>query len=562
MRRLLAGLLALSLLLATLPLPVFAGPADSLASLARYFPAETPVFVALGAQPADIDALDAALDALRAVAPDEFPANLSIRALLNLAAVSLVGGTFEDGIQSWLGDSMAAGLLGVEPALLSADEPPLVIAFEVTDRAALEQFMADLAKVAFSDVEQPFVIGETAGYARYDVVGEDMTFLAGDDVLFLGPSVGIELLLAAQGPSLADSADFQEAFGALPAPRYNLALYVDSRQFVRLGAAAGELPESLRPEDAPPLAMGLTLLEEQALVLDTVSGRSRLVNAAELPQLPPASLEFAANLPADAFVAVMGKDVPALVTWGQAAFRTLLELAAQDPDFTFELEGFTTTDPTEALEEIQRRVEMAREEFRELTGLDLAEDVIGWMTGAYGVFMRIDSAALAAGEPEPFGLGAVLEVTDPAAVDRLMVGLQRATEVGERVTEDEVAGNPVFIIEDVETEEGTMDLIMGGRQAVFVLATRADGQMVLSQDMRSLYDAPRFQAAAAHVIPQASVVAFVNFEAAAPAMMAELAPDEVAEATVALRLLESLTYSARTLPDGRSVGRLAVVLGQ
>jgi hypothetical protein len=190
------------------------------------------------------------------------------------------------------------------------------------------------------------------------------------------------------------------------------------------------------------------------------------------------------------------------------------------------------------------------------------------MTGSYAAFMTVDSEALAAGLPDemPYGLGLAVQVTDPAAVDKLMdgleTGLENQDETDLTVSQDTIGGSPVFVLEDVEADEGTFDLVVGGRENAFLVATRDEAEDALTMTGGGLAASAYFQDAAAYSVPDASLVMFLNWQAAAPIMLADASPEEAADTALALSLMDSLTISAAVQPNGAGVSRLVIMLPQ
>lgn len=567
MKRLLGLILVLAVLVGWMPATADASSTVDMMAMARFFPVDTPVYAALGTSEADFAALETLLGVLSSAAPDEFPSNVSVSALLNLASLSITGGNYADSIGSWLGEAAAFGLFDLEAAMTS-DLPPFAFAFSVTDPAALSSFMDDLAVVAFEDSEQPYAISKAGAYTRYDVPAEDAVFLAGQDVLYLGTPSGIDAVLALGSQSLARHPRFVRAMSTLPAPGYTLALYLDLPRFAPVFEEEEALPPNLAPDDLPAVAMGLGLLDGRALVLDTAQLASPIIVRQELPELPAVSVDFAANIPVDALLTVLGRDVTAMQVWIDQAIRASIWQGAMESDFSFELGDFETEDPAEALAEMERAVQEMRDELLEATGLDLDEDVLGWMTGSYAAFMTVDSEALAAGLPDemPYGFGLAVQVTDPAAVDKLMdgleTGLENQDETDLTVSQETIGGSPVFVLEDVEADEGTFDLVVGGRENAFLVATRSEAEDALTMTGGGLAASAYFQDAAAYVVPDASLVMFLNWQAAAPIMLADASPEEAADTALALSLMDSLTFSAAVQPNGAGVSRLVIMLPQ
>jgi hypothetical protein len=580
MKRFIVVPLILLLMLTMIPLPAYATPATDLGSLARFFPADTPIYAAFGIGEGDIESLDSLLQILVSVAPDEFPPGLTVAQLLDLLAFQLAGDTFQNSGRSWMGDSIALAILdpmalmpqAVGSPGISVPDPPIAIAFSVTDRAALDAFMERLIIRNFTT--DMFKVANQGGYTVYTSAMPDVDamFLLGDDVFMFGNPDGIQMVLAGSSETLADSEAFGTSMALLPAESYNMVMYVATQPFMTLALAEAQAAGTVLPDIAainPAVAVGLAVFDGPAIAFDMA--QSMDVTAVEgqmgitFGPLAPLDMRFAAQFPAETLFALMGSDFGAIIEATESLTLLGLEQTMQQALLT---PGMVPLDMEEELAQIEAQLTEVSDQFRMATGLDLQEDVLSWMTGHYGIGLWLNNEAMMTDPPTamPIGAGVVMEATDPAAVqsmaEQLVASLSGMVEMDGAIKQESIGMGTAAVLAIPEDEMDTgfpVELLMGWDSEVFAIGTRDAVRMALLRDGGLAAD-PRFVQAQSYMIEDTTTVMYFNLAAAAPLILMEASPAEIADIQLVLRLLRSMSVSGTTYEDGSSVGRVVIAL--
>ena len=591
-----ALLVALSLLLAlgAVVAPAAAVPATDLTALADYFPADTAVYFSMRTDEAFIDELDSLVETLRDALPRGAVPPFTLRDALDEGMAQFgEDATFENTIRTWLGDTVAVGVLNLEDAMMGRnDDPPMLIAIAISDRDAAEAFI--LQTYASNDVE---VEVETDG--DYTLLTPEMPsnafFALGDDVLLL--STASELLpLNSDFRSLADNADFSASVASLPAPDYNAIIALDLQDMVSQSYAmmesqaammgpSADLITALQPlyEDYPRQTLGLTVLDDRSLAMDFVQSAidyaalsdTFLGDVSALLDAPAVDVDFAAHVPADAPFAIQGAGFGNATIYGIDVFAAVMELGVQQGMMNNSRMGSRADDIPAMVEEmdandIRAFVDLA---FAGMTGLNLQEDVLPHLNGNAAMFGRV----LPSEATEfTFDAALVFEVTDAEAMQAIMDQLVDAMaryeadftyEDGVLVLPGVIRGLfPQRFQEDLDAEP-TFDFLVGLNDEVFVIGSRAAVEFVLSGEGDTLADDPAFAEARANFLEGSQQVGYLGFgpvhDTVAQVVAAMGGAGNDASIGAALMVLESLSsasYSARVNDDGSSVGRMVLTL--
>lgn len=488
MRKWTALLVALLLLLGLMPAAAQDAPP---AELARYFPGKTALFATFRTDPGYLDALDAQLARLplASMIPEGSPR--TIRDMLNQSLTE--AGTTLDEVLAWLGDYAAFGFWqkpGESPDSLT-DHWQIVA--KVSDRAAAEAYLMKLARGALSRE----TVGEFTRFTSTD--GEGVIEIS-DELLLIYPTLnGGQPSAADMDPTLDRAPSFQSAVGALPAASYNILLYLTPSVI-----PADDPQAEMLFKNAGPLAVGLTILDDSVLVVDS----AQLPGAAGDPAPSTAvNLKFAQYIPSSASAVIQGRDLTNL-------FNNLINLATiSSPSDS------NTPDPTE---ELSAGLRMA--------GLDLQKDFLDWMTGDFVLFSRINTLpvlnSLMENNPELTGnldFGLVIEAVDPVAARGLATKLDvllnqlvlGSKPEGIAIGDDTIGGTPVTLIQiDAPTATGqglSLELVLGASDRVFFIATRSAAQAFLTGDGILSSDAT-YMAAQQYFLPQPATVLYTSGE--------------------------------------------------
>ena len=579
--------------------PVSATSVDELTALARFFPVDTPIFAAVRTDDALIDELDSLAANVAAKLGTELP--ISLRDSLDVFAASSAiiaseaAGTdaettealpnFDTIFRSWLGDTAAVGILSLD--ILSGASTPIVAAFSVTDRANAEVFVdQSLATNSFQTFEKSTdeVSGSTL-WQSTDFGTSDWVLF--DDVLLITTDVPAPLgLTPIADTNLSTNEIFTETVGLLPAESYAALAYVDLGGIIQPFAALAPL---LLPPDTPDIdvdglinaigaqAVGLTILEERAFVLDTVvqAGDSSALEALGLSTAgtagQPVDPALAGFVPGDSIFAIQGTNFGPSITALLDAFAGLgkmldeqdISLAAIDPNLdprlSLILGGLNLDDP----------IVFLRQAFRGMVGLDLDADVLAWMSGNFATYLRAPQTATG---KYTLDAGLVVEVTDTEAATQLMAAIPLFLE---QINRSFIQQENAIILPAPEfdlPEELPFELpgnLIGMNEAIFTVATQAGGEFSLKPTDNSLANTPAWQGGQSFFLPDTSSVFFVNLPAIRDlaagfvAVNPDAPFDTLSEEKQLVRILdlfESISFTAATDENNNAVSRFVVSL--
>ncbi|HST42004.1 MAG TPA: DUF3352 domain-containing protein [Conexibacter sp.] len=302
-----------------------------------------------------------------------------LRRLLDEATDEGDRNVFSAEIDPFLGDRVGGFLLIENPA--DAESPDGAGIIEVRDQAAAERA---LARDAGTDDRRATYEG-----VEYTIDGDDdVVYGFVDDYLVAGTEEGFRAAVAAsKGRSLAEEERFTDAADELPDDRLAWG-YAEPRMIIELlreqalvdpelrGALEGQEEQLDRALGSEPITMALTARADQ-VVFEFASG------SAELPQAGDSAVALG-DLPGEAWAAF------AAPVDGETIARQLRQSDVYD---------------------------MAATQVRELLGLDLDADLLGWLDGVaafVGGTSLVDASA-----------GIVLGSSDPAGTERAVDGLER-----------------------------------------------------------------------------------------------------------------------------------------
>jgi hypothetical protein len=517
MRKLIVLVLLAGVLLAALP--VTATPTAELTALAQYYPADTPVFFAMRTDAGYFETLDALQGRIQAVLPAGTPLGTRLSTGLDMLAQHIdPAGDFQSVFRSWLGDTVTFGLLSLEPSENSFDDPAIAVVFSITDQAAAEnaidQFFSRVAPDAEVNEEQ------LESGTLYEAASRNVAFLLTDGALVLGNDADALARAMSTEARLNSSEDFNASLAALPMDEYDMALYIDSQAFTSAMSEAAEDEDeafsgmmSAFMNIASSQAWGFALVDNNSLVLDIATSTGDLSGLESLGfTMPPAGTPidpaFAAHVPADAPLVFQGTDLATTYNYFIENFRAMAELQAAAGD--------------EDAENFQQQINFVQATIGGLTGLDFQEEILGWMTGDYALFLNFNLAALEnLGEDFPLDFGFVVEATDAAAAQAVVEGLVRALEQMQpenvTLTREDISGVNVAVIENTEADnEGPSELVIGANDEVFVVGTRNAVADVFQPADSGLAADPAFVAAQNYYLDNASSVLYFNPQALMP----------------------------------------------
>jgi hypothetical protein len=592
-KKFLAVLLLLALLGISL-VPALAAPVGQLNDLARYFPADTAVFVATRIDDGFFGELDSIVARIASVLPPGTIPPLTIEEALDMALAEADPPLrFQADIRTWLGDTAAVGVLEIplEMGGMSSsaplrprsmdDDAPMLFAIAITNRdAAVTFFINTLATsdTEFTRTDEPdFTLLE-------DPNNPDAAVVIRDDVMLI--SNRYAGVTAVPETSLSADADFAATFDLLPETDYNATVYLNFGDILRQAmesdpeaAAAmgmfGGLFSAIGPQ-----AWGATVLEGVSLTIDAVQrfdGLSVLEEMGIPASLTPINPAFAAHVPAGAPLVIhstgLGTSIEALFTTMDRQMQALVESGMADDD---------------ELETMQEGLADLEAGFTTFTGLDLREDVASWMTGDYAMFLMLNpelnlSSQFGIFATFPLDFGLAVQATDPDAAAATVTGLTEAlerlaalaanqedAEAEVTISADTIGSNAVTVVTITSDEmPWPVELLLGSNNEVFALGTRNAVTAIFSRD-GGLPANPAFVRAQNFLLPDPVSAAYLGTGGLLPLadLVVTFAEDDAEAEQNAqivrdlLNLFPSATISQSMDADGNSFSRLVLTLAE
>lgn len=520
MRKFLFVILLIVLALGILPVsaaPPAQMPADELAALAKYFPAESPLFATIRTDDAFIETLDGLLASILGKLPEGLiPPQVALRALLDMGSQQVAQGDFTTAVRPWLGDTVAVGFLNAIPTGLGGS-PEASVVIGIRDRAAATEFMHNFL-LRMNAADEIIINDDVDGFTVFrpaDTAESGIVAINDEAMIVAGMITAVPIGGFMNGP-LSEDAHFQESTALLPAGGYNGLLFLKTSDL--LGPAASFMaPPGVDGEAFAGLigsqVVGLTLLDGRSLVADVAWNmgdagvlESLGMNTAAAVPVDPA---FAAYLPGNASLVLHGANFKGLYD------NLVTSMRAQMPSAEFD-----------------QQMEQARAALRNFMQLDLDEDVLSWLTGDFAFFMSLDldslldaffvsmeSGAQLTMNRLPFDFGLVIEATDPAKAQRVATAIGSLLPVAANqspeasVTQQQIGGTDVTVLSMPVPLSPQMsvpfELVLGANENIFLLASRPAAEMILS-GTNALSGSAAFSEAASYLLPGSTSVWYAD----------------------------------------------------
>lgn len=613
--RLLAFLVISLLILSSLP--ALALPVDDLNTLAHYLPADTPVFISIRADDDFIQTADGLIERLNALMPPNSDPTPTISKLLNSGLRDLDANlTFNNAVRPWLGETAAVAVLSfdllMDDTSSNDDEAPMVLAAQITDReAVLDFFMARLEHSNEDFIrtdEDTYTLLGPSRQTDNMVVG----LLVTDDAIFLSNQIDAILVEGTDAARLSNNSAFTAALNRLPADDYNVTLYYDtSAVFTALAASDPDATEYMAAfgslfSSIEPSAVGFTILDETALVFDiaqSISDPAALADAGlsmtatplrqnfnllllavsladgglSMTATAPVDLSFGRYILGDVPFYMQATDLNATVTQGLQNLDVSLQAQAE----MMEEAGATPDQVAQIVAQIEQG-------FTAITGLDLYDDVLNWMTGNYALLLGVDDGLMnvvsGTADEMPLHFAFLVEITDVEAAQSTVTGLTRAFNQAAalitlsasssststnnptaELSEAQIGGTTVSVLTiTLPDVPFPIEILLGANDSVFALGTREAVTTALTGD-GGLNANARYTSAQAYLLSDASSIGWFNPEGLTPLL--ELAgmftsPDEVAPAEAILDAIHSVTTSTSLSEGGISLSRTVLTLSE
>jgi hypothetical protein len=551
MKKSLVLLLAV-IVLALGALPALAIPAPDLNVLARYFPADTPIFASIRTDDAFLETLDAVIARIGAAIPDALPPMTIAEGLDEVVSQLYEDGTFAEKIRPWLGDVASIAVMSLDASFdddrFNDDEAPVVFAFSIKDRMAVSAFLDDLmakSGVKFIRVEKDdYLLLLDADDRDKELVMQSAILLRDDVVMLTNDASSLPTDRLPEN-ALSANANFTSSLAALPEDSYNLIAYIAFSDILQ--RALENQPEAMESMGAfsslfsliGPQVWGFTILDGVSPAIDVVQKIGDLGALAETGFVTgtpkPINLDFAVHVPANAPLAIFASDLKTSIGSALDNLVKAGEMFSEMPNAS----GMSS-------EDMQRAIGQFEQAFTAITGLDFRGDVLDWMSGDYALFLMLNpalntSSVMGLMTTFPVDFGLAIEGTDPAAAQNMVNGLTRglnqtvammglsgdATEEPGRprpkvdVTLEDLAGTTVTVVTITSPDiPWPVELLMGANDAVFGLGTRNAVTAILNPD-GGLPSNPEFARAQAFMLDNPNSLAWLGTKGLLP--LADLA---------------------------------------
>jgi hypothetical protein len=325
------------------------------------------------------------------------------------------------------------------------------------------------------------------------------------------------------------------------------------------------------------MGVGFTIVDGRSLTIDIVSTANPEAMAEALGFDPDAMVTAQPIDPAFARFIPAGTPIVTHVTNLSGAYDALLTGLRSGVS----LSGADAEDVEEALAEIESGIAGVEFAIRGLTGLDLEDDILSWMTGDLALWVGLSPAAaratslfgaLAGGLPVDFGI--LIDATaDPDGAAALVEGLKSALTFAARqtpansgtritVTDETIGGNAAVSVSIVDRSlPFPIELVVGASADVFAMGTRAAVEAALNPGV-GLDSDPAFQEALRYALPDTVQLQYLAGAPLAPLfrlLPMEGSADDAQALVDFVSLISSSSISSSTA-NGLSYARLVLTL--
>jgi hypothetical protein len=560
-------------------------PAD-LNALARYFPADTPVFISVRTDDDFINTLDSVIARVQAAFPDMESEETLSSALDEMAGTLFPGGSFNEDLRPLLGDTASIGITSAENMVddnrSNDDDTPAIVALSIQDSQAVIDLIGERSEM---QTQQTTGDGYTLFTADNSSGGDvDDAIIVRDDVLLFYTTDTTMPEGGLPDGDLAASTDFTDALGILPEPAYNMTVYLDLATFFEVAAQndpeAAQAMSSMGPmfNAIGNQVWGFTILGGDTLTMD-VASQIGDVSALEdlglsMGSMTPVDTAFAARVPANVPLAIFGTDIQTSLTSAAASLQFAAQQSATMDNGDFDVEEF------------EQGIAQVNAAFTQMTGLDFEKDVLNWMTGDYALFLGLNpqfdtTSQFGIFQTFPVNFGFAVEATDASQAQATVAGLTQAIETGVAqmgssesetevaITSEDIGGANVTVVTiTAEDAPWPVELLMGANDEVFALGTRDAVRAILAPD-GGLPSNAEFTRTSGYILPNAISVGWLNTEGLLPLAdlastfsQSETAEEEAEQARTAIGLFSSGTVSSAYDEAGNSLARLTLTFSE
>lgn len=529
MRRMLMILALVAVMLATIAAPVSAVPVSDLTAMARYLPSNTELLMATRTDVGFIETIDALMARIGRYVPGGVPNNLS-QALEELSSTFPGDGdTFAEVFGPWLGDTLAFGIISLDPLLDDKsdndDDVQLIVAADHRSREAVVTFFRQGMELENDPSPEYQVVDEGAYTLFVPERSANPTIYIDDDVLLVTTMRSDVASFASLEQSLATNERFVQSLATLPQDDYNALIYVDlhaiynsiymtmrmSGSMPGMEGIASEMVEatfSALRDAYGGMAWGFTILDGRSLTMDI----SANVDVAALSQASPSvnmvyqplNPDFARFIEAGTPLVIHGSNLSDLIAGAIASAGMQMEMLGSSMD----------ADQLEA--QITAGVQG-------ILGMSV-DEAFAWMNSDYVLVLNV-SPALSDIRREsdlfslsvfPIDFGLIVDASgDPEAAQRFVSELTNSLSLFTRgmgddvsVSTETIAGVDATVV-SLRAPDLPMliQIVIGASDEVFVFGTRDVAAAAFSGEGGLMND-PQYLEATTYALPGASSLAY------------------------------------------------------
>ena len=575
MRRFLTILLCGAMLLTAFAAPAAATPTDELTALARFFPEKTLFFASVRTDDDFFAMLDDVINLIEENMPEEVISEPdTIEELLDqmIAPNPNIDGGFSEAIRPWLGNTAAIGFPSLTELLddntYNDLSGPVLLAAEITDRAGVEAFFDQIIPD-----EAPLNIEQIPDYTLItpDDPDNDSAIYIGNEVLLITNSTALLPQDTITG-SLRDAADFTNSLSYLPESEYSAVVYINMPEFLRQIIVREFDPEELVTlgrlsplmEGIGGQVWGATILEGRSIVLDIAQPITDPSIYEEIgmsvPSSTPISYDFARFIPAGTPFVIQSTDL-------NSVYKTLIDSYRRTIEM-MEVEGSGSG------EELERSLEQMEFAIRGMTGLDLEDDILSWMTGNYALAFGFSPALEdlpRSGIPSSFPVefGFLVEATDAEAAQAVVDGIAQALSMvssDDFTLTEETFGDVTAQVISASDDDlpFPVEFVFGASDEVFIFGTPRMAEAALNPGDGLAAD-PSYVEMQEFALDEPTTLYYLSGEGLTPLVNGLVVTRSVNEwdedAIKSLfRLLSSSSVSTTMLEDGSVLYRMVLTL--
>ena len=471
-------------------------------SMAQYVPADSEVFFAIRTDGAFLDELSGIINGVVTKLPPIISAqaqNLDLKTLLE----AQVGSLAETGVGDYVAVSMSNTVVLYDQDNTNDDDIVFYVVVDLNDRAKFEALFEKSVPNAQKTAEN----GATV-YSGPEGSSDQGRLIVQDNLAYLTNTTAVP-----SGNMLSSDGLFANTIASLPEPSYNFLVYADfgplfEALMTQMPAQSTEMFDMMGVDftQMGPVAMGGTILDGKALVIDSYSPSF----TAMMPMTGMVDPEFATNIPAGFSFMVHGTDIKTSANAGL--------------DFIYKAnEAQGGSNPIPSREELNSQL-------KTFLGIDIDNDILGWMTGDYALVADLDMMAAL----DAMDSGNLTDITlaprfafivegdaseKPAKVAQvignLLVAQTKDIPDAPKITLTTEDSLTTVIIEDVplsQNPEILVDIEIAGNGDVFVVGDQETVEAILSGEGDRLTGDASFVDAQKYILPNASNIAYAGGE--------------------------------------------------